>query len=212
MSTPLLKSQDKFSSVAVELKIADETASILDDMRFLIQAVIKQVHREPTALETLKLAKTSSWIRNRISKLPETTSGHPLANDFLYKSCRIAALIYCKAIVERIPLSQACTLQDLNHLWVNMWRITLTRWKEIPGVFLFVILSANQAGQTTPHGRLLKSMFKASSSYMALDHWNIVDGALMSYMKLQKCLGDARVKEESLSGLGAMEFLHVYRQ
>lgn len=82
----------------------------------------------------------------------------------------------------------------------------------MPGIFLFIILSANQAGQTTPHGRLLKSMFKASSSYMALDHWDVVDGALMSYLKLQRWLGDARVKEESMVDPGSMQFLHVYRQ
>jgi hypothetical protein len=212
LNTPLLYSQVQFSSITTRLGIAKETATILDDMRFLIQAVIKQVNREPTDVEKLKLIKTSSWIRDRILQLPEGINDHPLANDFLYKSCRIAALIYCKSIIERIPLYKACLLHDLHHLWGNMWRITLTRWKGIPGIFLFIILSANQAAQNTPYGRFLKNMLKASSSYIALDNWEVVDGSLISFLKLQKWLGDGIVKAEYSSDAKVMEFMHIYRR
>lgn len=210
MKTPLLYSQVTFSNVSTELKLTVETACLLDEMGFLIQTVIRQLHRVPNQLESMKLEKTALWVRNRISILPEGNDSHLLSKDFLYKSCRIASLIYCKAITERIPLSRACTIQDLNALWINMWQITLTRWKQIPGIFLFVILSANQAAQTTPHGRLLKSMFKASSSYIALDYWDVADGALMSYLKLQTWLGNTEVDEEQRLTPRNMEFLHVY--
>lgn len=210
IKSPLLYSQITFLSVATELKLEKETAFILDEMSFLIQTVIRQLHHAPNETESVKLEKTAIWARNRIADLSEGNDNHLLSNDFLYKSCRIASLIYCRAIAERIPLSLACTVQDLDALWINMWQITLTRWKEIPGIFLFVILSANQAAQNTPHGRLSKSMFKASSSYIALDNWDVVDGALMSYLKLQTWLGDARVKEESAQEPRYMEFLHVY--
>lgn len=213
VNSPLLYSDVKYITIATKLRIGIETATILDDMRFLLQAVIKQVNRAPADIERLKLARTSIWIRDRIIDLPvETSKDHPLSSDFLYKSCRVAALIYCKAIVEHIPLSQACTIHDLNHLWASMWRINLTRWKEIPGIFLFIILSANQAAQNTPHGRFLKSMLKASSSFMALDDWHAVDGIFMGFLKLQRWLGEQSLKEETSTDPGRMEFMHIYQQ
>jgi hypothetical protein len=211
VNTPLQYSQVKFADISGDLKISTGAATILDDMRFLLHAVTKQVHREPDELEKMKLTKTSLWIRDRISSLPDGSNRtDPLTYDFVYKSCRVAALIYCKAIVERIPLSQACTFLDLQQLWTNMWRIKLIRWKEIPGIFLFLLLSANQAAQTTPHGRFVKSMFKAASSYIALDNWDVVDGALANFLKLQTWLGDGRLKIESPEDPGTMAFLHIY--
>jgi hypothetical protein len=183
MDTPLLYSQVDFVSTSEQLGITNETAVILDDIRFLIKAIIKQVDQVPTNKEQAKLARTSSWIRNRILDLPAGNK-----TDFIYKSCRIAALIYCRAIVERISLSNACTLQELNHLWASIWGVTLTRWKQIPGIFLFVILSANQAAQNLPQGMFLRAILRTSSYYITTDNWDVVDGALMFFTRLQRWL------------------------
>jgi hypothetical protein len=220
MSTPLLYSQIYFVSIAEELQISKEVAIILDDMRFLTTSVVRQVDRTLSDEEISKLWTTSMWIQDRISAMPDGNDpASHLTTDYIYKACRIAALLYCKAIVQRTPLSRVCTMQDLNQLWANMWRVTLTRWKQTPGVFLWILFSANPAAQETPHGRFLKSMLKATSSYLALDYWDIVDGASMAYVKLQRWL------RREAAGMGAvgvgmgvakperdMSFLHNYKR
>ena len=189
MSTPFLQSERNFSDHSKVLSISTETAIILDDMRFLLQAVISQINRDRhpdsgsfESNDEEKLISTSTWVRDRIACLIGA------ADDFIYQSVRKAALIYCKSIVERTSLSHACTLQDLNGLWVNMWRIPLSRWKKTPGIFIFILLSANQAAQDTAHGRFLKSMLKSASFYVALDNWEVIDGTLGVFVMLQRWL------------------------
>ena len=205
MSTPLLQSERSFADHAEDIGISVQTACILDDMRFLLQAVITQTDNNRENIDSKdqqKLITTSTWIRDRIAVLPEKNGqGSSPANDFIYQSCRKAALIYCKAILELTPLSQACTLQDLNQLWSSMWRVTLSQWKKIPGIFIWVLLSANQAAQDTAHGRFLKSMLKSASFYIALQNWQIVDGSLGAFVRLQRWLREGTVSEQSFEPL-----------
>jgi len=213
MSTPFVPSSTEIISVAEELQISQNTAIMLDDMRFLITAVMNQIDTEPSEQEKAKLKATSTWIQNRISALPdESEFDEPSAIDFVYKSCRISALVYCKAITDRISLAQACTLVDLNNLWASMWHVKLSRWKQIPGIFLFVILSAIPACQDTPHGRFLKSMFKATSSYISLEYWDVVDGSLMSFVNLQSWLSNGSVEVVGSTKPAPMEFFHIYER
>lgn len=196
MSTPLLPSKNRFADHLEELHISKETAIILDDMRFLISSIFTLNKLSPSEQDLTKLFATSTWIRDRIVNLSDPTTSSP---DFIYRSCRLAALIYCKAILYRIPLSRVCSLEDLKSLWEIMWRITLTEWKQLPGVFMWIILSAHQAAQDTAYGRFLKSMLKASSFFITLENWDVVDGALMGFVGLQRWL--RRGSEKCLRGL-----------
>jgi hypothetical protein len=165
-------------------------------MRFLLQAVIYHTNADHEALDVddgVKLATTSNWVRDRITSPSVDQS---LNTDFVYLSCRKAALIYCKSISERTPLSYTCTLQDLNQLWASMWRITLSQWKKIPGIFIWILLSINQAAQDTPHGRLVKSLLKSASFYVALENWEAIDGSLGSFVRLQRWLRGRVVVEQ----------------
>lgn len=188
MATPLLAAEDRFSTKSEELHISDETGIILDDMRFLTASIIELGRLDPLDQDLTKLLATSTWIRDRILALPKDNDFDQTPESFIYRSCRTAALIYCNAIVQRITLSQACSLGDLNSLWTNMWRVSLTQWKSIPGIFIWIILSAHQAAQNTAYGRFLKSMLKTSSFYIALENWKVVDGALMAFIELQRWL------------------------
>jgi hypothetical protein len=66
-----------------------------------------------------------------------------------------------------------------------MWRVKLSWWKQIPGIFLFIIASALSATELTPHGRFTKAMFKTATSFIGLDYFDFVDAALMGFVKLQ---------------------------
>ncbi len=201
MGTPLLRASWDFNKTFEELKINKETARILDDMQFLFMRILEQVDQEPTSQEKKKFLATSAWIRDRIKALPVEVEDDLsfLSSTQIYKSCRLAALIYCKAIVEGVSLAEACTSADLNLLWANMWRVQLSRWKQIPGIFLFIILSAIPAAQNTVHGRFLKSMLKATSSYISLECWDVVDGSLMAVVKLQEWLRNGSLGEAGTS-------------
>lgn len=214
ISTPLIYSLISFTSIRTTLSISAETAQILDDMRLLLLTVIK-AQDTPTPANNARIAQTAERVRSRVLALPDATNpASHLFADNIYKSTRTAAQIYIRAISTRTRLSQACTLHDLNTLWASMWRVSLTRWKQIPGIFLWILISGLQATQTTPHGRFLKSMYKAVVSYMAMEHFDVVDAALMGCVKVQRWLrdahGDAEVKATQAGDVEELAYLHNY--
>jgi len=211
MSLPFLAAEGHFSNSTAYLQISTETAAILDDMRFLFVALTKYIDQRASGQEQIKLITTATWIRDRITSLPDVPAADsPLAADFTYTSCRIAALIYCKAIISRTPLSKICTLQDLNQLCANMWQVKLSRWKQMPGIFLFVILSALSAAEAAPHGRFMKSMFKTTSAYIGLENFELVDAALTAFVKMQRWLKSGERGIERLEKPVPLNFIHIY--
>ena len=211
ISMPFITATSSFVEIASQLEISNETAGILDDMRFLIKATVHQLDGDVSESEIAKIASTSTWIQQRISDIPEGSQSPVHFQDFIYKSCRIAALVYCNAIVSRIPLSKACSLTELNQLWINMWHVKLSRWKQIPGIFLFIMLAAAPAAQHTPHGRFLKNMMKATSLSMMLDSWEAVDKSLYTYVELQRWLRRGSEVDLGSDPPKALEFLHFYQ-
>ncbi|AEO55841.1 hypothetical protein MYCTH_101172 [Thermothelomyces thermophilus ATCC 42464] len=70
LNTPLIPTLVRFSSCADALRIHPAVASILDDMRFLLAAVLA-LPAKPSAKELQKVQATSAWIHERISGLSE---------------------------------------------------------------------------------------------------------------------------------------------
>ncbi|KAK1755442.1 hypothetical protein QBC47DRAFT_452069 [Echria macrotheca] len=68
-NSPLLYGPFTFSSCVEALSFHPTTASILDDMRFLITTVLN-LGDNPSTQEITKLQSTAMWIHDRISKLP----------------------------------------------------------------------------------------------------------------------------------------------
>lgn len=210
ISIPFIAATSSFVKITSQLRISKETAIILDDMRFLFQATMHRLDGDVSELEKAKIASTSTWIQRRISDMPDGSQDPLLVQDFIYKSCRIAALVYCNAIVSRIPLSKACSLTDLSQLWSTMWQVKLSRWKQIPGIFLFIMLATAPAAQHTPHSRILKIMMKATALSMMLDSWEVVDKSMYTYVNLQRWLRRRSVVALGSSPPKALESLHFY--
>ncbi|KAG0651217.1 hypothetical protein D0Z07_1521 [Hyphodiscus hymeniophilus] len=132
--SPLLQSRLRFVDSTSELQIGTVTATLLDDMRFLTTSVIAMTKNElSSAQENARFLATATWIHKRLA-MPVDPS---LAGDFIYQSVRAISTAYSAAILSRRPLSEACNERNLRHLWMNMWRVPLSRWKQTPGIFFF---------------------------------------------------------------------------
>ncbi|KAH8900975.1 hypothetical protein GQ53DRAFT_775682 [Thozetella sp. PMI_491] len=69
LNTPFVSTLVPFSACAEALRLHPTTASVLDDMRFLIATVLK-LPSHPTPTEVQKVQTTSAWIHDRINSLP----------------------------------------------------------------------------------------------------------------------------------------------
>ncbi|TLD26715.1 hypothetical protein PspLS_05284 [Pyricularia sp. CBS 133598] len=88
-NTPLVASSLPFSACSDALGFHPVTASILDDVRFLISTVL-DMPPKPSLAELNKLKSTASWTCDRISRLhpdlprdgsPQETDNHPFAGN-----------------------------------------------------------------------------------------------------------------------------------
>lgn len=96
-------------------------------------------------IDDSKLQSTARFVHNRIRSLPviDVTSSNDEI-DFIYETCRIAAFAYSLSISSRIPFSQGYFRDDerCQDFYSKIWKVSLTRWKKIPGIFLWILLVA----------------------------------------------------------------------
>ncbi|KXJ90780.1 hypothetical protein Micbo1qcDRAFT_225647 [Microdochium bolleyi] len=234
-NTPLVASMVTFSDCISGLNLHPATASILDDIRFLLAAVASlPAQSSPTELK--KVATTSHWIFNRISKLPiyspdapdppatpqqlptnnlqghtgsqrnSTDSPASMAEqnaDPVYQAIRQAALLYATAIVERQPFSKVVSFEQFYELWTTVWRVPLTRWKSLAGIFLWIIIIISPTAATTPHSRFVKSMLTTPALGIGIENWFASSSSLRAVLALQAWLrGGEELRDMGVGGGG----------
>lgn len=217
-NTPLIASMVTFSDCISGLKLHPATASILDDIRFLI-ATVTSLPQQSTPAELHKVAKTSKWIMNKIANLPahspessgiQTPSQDPTnrslmdacqatpvdspasasddPSDPVYQSIRQAALLYATAIVERRPFSRVCSDEQFYELWATMWRVPQTRWRQLAGIFLWIVALIVPTAAMTPHSRFVKSMLTTPGLEIGIENWFAASSSLRMILTLQAWL------------------------
>jgi hypothetical protein len=185
LDSPLLLSSIRFVDSAKILDISAAAATILDDMRFVTTSLLSLGEKENTEHSKTKFAATVKWIHDRLTS---STTEPQLAGDFIYQTCRATAIIFTSAILCRTPLSLACTEPLLQQLWMMMWRVPLSRWKETPGIFFWVLLVANPFTKDRPEGRFVKGMIAAGTMTIGLVDWDTIIASLKGFLAVQRWL------------------------
>lgn len=230
-------------------------ARMLDDMRFLVAAVLALPEQAP-AKELQKVRATSAWIHERISSLPadapapeptpadqhhpstaattttaagdtataqqqpggqppppppppasiaipatETGDGGP---DYVYQTVRLTALLYSRAIAQRQPFSRTVSEEEFRGVCTTAWRVPLARWRQLLGVFTWVLLPLVAAGTVVTSSssaaadkaaagqrRFVRGMLSAGLLQMGLDDWAVAARAMEAALGLQRWLGAA---------------------
>ncbi|KAH9213581.1 hypothetical protein DL95DRAFT_524415 [Leptodontidium sp. 2 PMI_412] len=187
LDSPMLQSHIAFVDTTTVQNITTEAAQILDDARSLTMSVLALRENEfPSSARDTILAGILS-IHQKLISSPATNSSSP--EDFLYQACRAAAIIYSSATITKTPLSMACTPQLLQQLWVTMWRVPLPRWKQIPGIFLWILLVANPFARDKPEGRFFKALTPATIIAMGAIEGDTVMATLKGFIAVQRWLG-----------------------
>jgi len=270
LNSPFIPSLPRFSSCDEALRIHPATASILDDMRFLLGLVLA-LPDSPSIKDITKVATTSAWIHEQILSLPSEgptarrlssaasptpssatgsaasldarrtpeigdelplgarsrqassrsrsrglrthgsgaslqprpesqdrwegseSTGRPSPPaaeppDYIYQAVRLAALIYSQAIKLRQPFSSVVSDSDFMQVWTTTWRVPLSTWRSLLGVFNWILVPLLPSGKR-PHDRFVKTIVNVSLFQMGMDNWEVGSGAMDAALKLQRWLG-----------------------
>lgn len=122
--------------------------------------------------------------------------------DVMYRCVRMTALIYCRAILNRIPTSAICTEAEFMMIWQAVWQVTLPTWKATVGIFVWVILGILPSGHHTGPARFIKTLMVVGWMTIGVDNWHIIMDVTRTGFRLQRWLagGQFGAEEGGLSG------------
>jgi len=134
-----------------------ETYSIIHDMHELTQLFMAHWNYAGGVYPGSSSAELASYDINMqqiYARLLLRPASDPLATDWYYESCRLAALIYCRSIVQGVPLADSADAPHARHSGAGHSGITIIQalhnaldntdkrghWGDMCGIFLWVCL------------------------------------------------------------------------
>ncbi|KAK4104345.1 hypothetical protein N658DRAFT_466451 [Parathielavia hyrcaniae] len=117
---------------------------------------------------------------------PQPPFPHLEEADYVYQTVRLAALLYSRAIKLRRPFSALVSPAEFLALWTTAWRVPLSKWRSLLGVFNFVLLplvSCQQQQQV--NDRFVRGMMNISLFQMGLDNWGVAREVMGAGLRLQ---------------------------
>jgi hypothetical protein len=121
--------------------------------------------------------------------------------DLMYRVIRMVALIYCRAVLARVPTSEVCDSMEFLQLWVHIWEITLAKWKKVLGVYQWVTVGLIPSGHNTAPARFSKMLMVTGLLSIGLDNWHIAMDIGRAALKLQRFLRQGnRTPEKGVVG------------
>jgi hypothetical protein len=160
-------------------------AEILDDVRLLTTSITSLLFsgnfskNYRSKLQNAAL-RTHNHIINVISSNPDT--------DFIYETCRIAALAYSSSIMSNTPFSQGYfgDKERRREFYSKLWKVGLTSWKKIPGIFLWILLVAGPGSGNSPIDMYLKEKATITAVSMVVDDFDLAVGCLRAFWVVQR--------------------------
>ncbi|GAB0132932.1 hypothetical protein EsDP_00001352 [Epichloe bromicola] len=200
-----------------ELRAVSELARSLLD--FLSQ-LPDQVLMEPDAGHDDSSAASAGQKRKRQESDDPTASSRTRLNDFtgakstcdeppdmVYLCVRLTALIWAKAILQRVPTSHICTETEFVRIWGFAWAAGLERWSCLSGVFAWMNIAIAPLCHKTIHARMVKTMTVTTFTYMGTENWHVAADMATAGLKMQAWLRAGKNSKPSgnLSGASGGE-------
>ncbi|TDZ34488.1 hypothetical protein C8035_v010631 [Colletotrichum spinosum] len=212
--SPLLASSTSFESIAENLGLSAEAANILDDVRFLTNSVASlssssSSSSSSSTADTVKIRTTASWLYSRLHdkdvlKATATTS----ESDWMLETIRLAAVIYSWAIRSLRQISEFEGDEVLEDAYVAMRKVSLTTWKKIPGIFLWIMLVAAPNAAPDAQGRFVRRKMAVTGLSIGFEDFVLGISYLKSFWNVQQWIakegdaGVARLEDKWSLGLG----------
>ena len=184
LKSPFLSSPTTFAQSRETLSLSLAAAEILDDIRFLTLSITSQDSQSNTS----KIQSTASWIHKQLERIPTPSTPNPSESELFLIIIHTTALTYTKCISTLLSFTNAYTSSSLHALLSQIWLIPLARWKEIPGIFLWVLLVAcPSAGNVDElQGRWLKKKMAVTGMTIGMGDFGLAIAGLRAFWKVQR--------------------------
>ncbi|TKW57847.1 hypothetical protein CTA1_9831 [Colletotrichum tanaceti] len=193
--SPLIASPSRFESIAGKLGLCATAAKILDDVRFLTVSVASQ---SASSGWTCKVRSTASWLYDRLRN--RDTAGPAIVaseEEWILETVRIAALIYSWSIKSMRQISRFDDNETLEAAYQALTSVSMTTWKRIPGVFLWIMLVAAPNAAPDAKGRFVRRKMAVTGLSIGFEDFRLGISYLKAFWSVQQWIakgGDAGVQ------------------
>ncbi|KUJ13091.1 uncharacterized protein LY89DRAFT_756462 [Mollisia scopiformis] len=194
LRSPLLAYHETFRHDRMVLGLSPEAAEILDDVRFLTLSITSP----SDTTSTRKIQSTAAWLHERISTSPPLVPS-PNAPFITVTTSMInlTALLYTLSISMLIPISELWTTTLLHEFYTNLYSISMSQWKEIPAIFLWVLLVACPGSQEDQRGKWLRRKMAVAGMQVGMEDFGVSIGCLRAFWRVQRWVQDEGSKQEA---------------
>ncbi|POR37633.1 Uncharacterized protein TPAR_02168, partial [Tolypocladium paradoxum] len=105
--------------------------------------------------------------------------------DLVHRCVRRTALIYCRALLDRVPTSRTCTAAEFGRIWGWAWEAGLDRWSSLSGIFAWMMIAAVPSSHHTLHGRMIKTLMVTAFMYLGTENWHIAADIAAAGLRIQ---------------------------
>ncbi|KAF8848998.1 hypothetical protein BDZ45DRAFT_248662 [Acephala macrosclerotiorum] len=186
LRSPLLAYHETFRHDRMLLGLSAEAAETLDDVRFLTLSITSA----SSASSTTKIQSTASWLHKQLSSSPPLDSATPPTTTTIITSAvRLIATLYILSISTLTPLSQLWTPSLLNEFYTYLFFISMSQWKQIPGIFLWIMLVASTGGEKDEKEERKKWMWRkmaVAGMQIGMEDFGVSIGCLRSFWRVQR--------------------------
>ena len=191
LKCPLIASPTTFKQSFETLRLSMATAEILDDIRFLTFSITSS----DAQLSTSKIQSTASWLHKQLESVPVLIKTQRIpGDDLILDIIRTTALIYTNCIATLTPFTNAYTPSALQSILSKISTVGLSRWKEIPGTFLWILLVACPSSGNDLQGRFLKKKMAVTGMTIGMEDFGLAIGFLRAFWKVQRWVAREREK------------------
>ncbi|GAO15599.1 hypothetical protein UVI_02050320 [Ustilaginoidea virens] len=122
--------------------------------------------------------------------------------DMVYVTVRLTAVVWARAILERLPTKDVCTEAEFIRIWSMAWAAGLDKWSSLSGIYAWMTIAIGPLCHTTIHARMVKTLTVTTFTYMGTENWHVASEIATVALKIQAWLraGKESKPQGALSG------------
>jgi hypothetical protein len=169
--------------------ISSPTGYILHDVQRLTSLA-----NLPSSIKNItEIQLEASLLYNKIKALPTSTT--PLdtsEQERIFEIVRLAALVYTCCISTLTPFSQHHDNPELQDLHTHICSVTLSTWKKVPAVFLWILLVACSSTANDDWGKWLRKEMAVTGIAIGMENFGVVMQCLKRFWTVQRWIAWCR--------------------
>lgn len=108
--------------------------------------------------------------------------------DLVHRCVRTTAILSCRSVLCRFPISRCCSDTDFEQIWGWVWQAGLDRWASLSGIFTWIMTTIVPSCHNTVHARMAKTLTVTSFTYVGTENWHVAVDMAKTSLKLQTWL------------------------